>query len=172
MFPEPTDEHRWLHRMVGTWAFTSRFDGVEGAPPTESSGTETVHLFSELWVVGDGEGDMPGGEGTMRMRLTLGYDPATGRFTGTWIVSPMASMFVYDGVREGDTLTLDTEGPSMMDPSKRAKYQDIIELHGDDTRVLRSQMLGDDGQRVEFNRIEYTRTGSAPTPPARGGRGS
>jgi len=145
--------------MVGTWAFTSRCDGVEGAPPMEFSGTETVHPFSELWIVGDGEGDTPGGEGTMRMRLTLGYDPATRRFTGTWICSAMASMFVYDGVREGDTLTLDTDGPSMTDPSKRVRYQDIIELHGDDTRVLRSQMLGDDGQWTEFNRIEYTRTG-------------
>ena len=41
--------------------------------------------------------------------------------------------------------TLDTEGPSFKGDGGLVKYQDIIEVKGDDHWVLRSRALGDDG---------------------------
>lgn len=155
MFTEPNEHHQWLRRMVGEWEFEHSCGGPDGEP-MRTTGTERVTAFGDLWVVGDGEGEIPGG-GRMTMRITLGFDPNQGRYVGTWIGSPMGSMFTYEGTREGDVLTLDTTGPSFADPTKTARYQDIVELHGDDRRVLRSRCLGDDGSWTEFMRGEYRR---------------
>lgn len=156
MFTEPNEHHTWLRRMVGNWEYKHTCgQGPEGEP-VMTSGTEAISAFSDLWIVGDGEGEIPG-VGRMHMRITLGYDPNRGRYIGSWIGSPMGSQFVYEGTREGDVLTLDTTGPSFADPRKTARYQDIIELHGDDRRVLRSRCLGENGSWTEFMQGEYRR---------------
>ena len=128
METKPTPEHEWLMRLVGEWTYQSSC------------------------VMGPDQEPMTG-------IMTLGYDPIRERFIGNWIGSPMAHMFVYDGTRDasGNVLTLDTVGPSFADPSKMAKYQDIVEVRGPDERVLRSQALGDDGSWTEFMSAVYTR---------------
>src|SRR5688572_26440804 len=84
----------------------------------------------------------PGG-GTATMMLTLGYDPRTTRFVGTWVGSMMTHLWVYEGVLDATerVLTLNADGPDMSAEGKIAKYQDIIELRSDDHRTLSSQML-------------------------------
>ena len=69
-------------------------------------------------------------------------------------------LWVYEGVlnSDGTVLTLDAEGPSMEAEGELRKYQDIIEVKSDDHRVLRSQMLGDDGQWHHFMTANYRRT--------------
>jgi hypothetical protein len=39
-----------------------------------------------VWVLAEGEGGMAGGIAATTL-MTLGYDPAEGRFVGTWIGS-------------------------------------------------------------------------------------
>jgi hypothetical protein len=39
---------------------------------------------------------VPGG-GLARMLMTLGYNPQTRRYTGTWVGSMMTHLWVYDG---------------------------------------------------------------------------
>lgn len=156
MFTEPTEEHRWLQQMIGKWTFESACQGGPGCEPSVSRGVERVRAFGDLWVIGDGQGEMPG-EATMSFITTLGFDPARGRYLGTWIATAMGSMFVYDGTREGDVLTLDTEGPAFTDPTNTARYQDIIELIDADHRRLTSRYLDDAGSWHAFMQGEYTR---------------
>lgn len=153
-----TKEHAWLRRMVGKWTFKSTCDMGPGQPPMEATGTETVRALGELWIVGESTGQMPGG-GEMISQMTLGFDPAKNKFVGTWVGSPMAYMFVYEGDLQGDgiALPLNCKGPSFADPKVMADYQDTIELHGDDRRVLRSQFRNPDGTWTPFMRAEYTR---------------
>jgi len=114
---------------------------------------------------------------TMRAIMTIGYDPGRARYVGSWIGSPTPTMFVYEGELQAapaggasHVVPLNTTGPSFIDPSRTAKYQDIIEFYpapgtdpGDpspctgDRRVLRSQTQGDDGAWHPFMRAEYTR---------------
>ncbi len=151
MFAQPTDHHRWLERFIGDWTFAHTCGEIE------TRGTESVHAFSDLWIVGDGQGEIPGTDDTMRMRLTLGYDPNTHRYIGTWIGGPMAQLFVYSGTRDADTLTLDTRGPSFEDPAELVRYQDIYTFVDDNTRTLRSRKLEDNGAWTEFMHGTYTR---------------
>jgi len=59
---------------------------------------------------------------------------------------------------ERTTLPLNCTGPSMSDPTKTAHYQDVIEIIDDDHRILRSQMVDDDGVSHVFMEARYTRS--------------
>jgi hypothetical protein len=91
--------------------------------------------------------------------MTLGYDPARGKFVGTFVASMMTHLWVYEGTLDsaGKVLTLDTEGPGMAGDGKMVKYKDVIEFKSDDHRTLTSHMLGDDGKWQQFMTAHYRR---------------
>ena len=155
---QPQKEHQWLQKLVGDWTCELEATMEPGKPPEKSSGTETVRSLGGLWIVADGQGEMPGG-GAATMMLTLGYDPRKKRFVGTWIGSMMTNLWVYDGTLDAGerVLTLDAEGPSMSGDGGMAKYQDRIELKSDDHRVLTSHVLGEDGEWHGFMTAHYRR---------------
>ncbi len=160
--PQPTKFHQWLMQLVGSWQFESVAEMGPDQPPMKATGRETVRAIGDLWIVAEGEGEMPGG-GLMKSVMTLGYDPLRAKFVGTWIGSPMAHMFVYEGEladAAGNTparLPLTTLGPSFADPTKMATYQDVLELHPDGQRMLYAQLLGDDGNWQQFMTATYRR---------------
>jgi hypothetical protein len=142
---EPQDQHRWLHRLIGTWTYEGECPGEPGQSPARFEGTEIVRALGEAWVVAEGQGQMPGG-GVAETLMTLGYDPASGRFVGTWIGSMMTHLWVYDGTLAVDVLTLNAEGPDFADPGKRAHYRDVVEIRSEDERLLTGRVLGADGE--------------------------
>lgn len=154
--PLPTQDHEWLLRLVGDWTMESTCSMGPGQPEQTLRGTEKVRALGALWVQGEGQAEMPGG-GTCTNIITLGYDIARGRFTGSFISSAMSMMWLYDGVREGDVLTLDSEGPDFTDPTRRLKYQDIVEWLPDGRRVLASRVQMPDGNWIPIMRAEYRR---------------
>ena len=158
-FAKPQAEHQWLQKLVGEWTFESECVNESGQG-MKSKGTESVRAFGDIWILGDGKGEMPGGGGEARMLVTLGYDPQRQRFVGTWIGSMMTHLWIYEGQLDAAkrVLTLDAEGPSFMDPKKTARYQDIIEVMSDDHRILRSRTLGEDGKWTQFMTAHYRRS--------------
>ena len=93
--PAPRKEHQWLARFVGEWESTVEVTPVPDQPPMKSTGTESVRSLGGLWTLGEGRGEMPGG-GVGTTLMTLGYDPARGRFVGTFVGS-MMTLFGTDG---------------------------------------------------------------------------
>jgi len=126
-------------------------------PPSKNSGVETVRSLGGLWTVGEGVGEMPEG-GEARSIMTLGYDPETKKYVGTFIASMMTYLWTYEGAVDasGNRLVLDAEGPSFTGEGK-AKYQDCIEFLDDDHRTLTSYLLGPDGQWTKFMTAHYYR---------------
>jgi hypothetical protein len=155
---EPQKEHQWLQKLIGQW--TTEADCTMGPdqPPAKSKGTESVRSLGGLWVLCEGQGEMPGGD-PHTMMMTLGYDPQKKHFVGTWIGSMMTHLWVYDGALDaaGKVLTLNTEGPNVCAEGKITKYKDVIEFKSDDHRVLTSHMLGDDGKWQQFMTADYRR---------------
>jgi hypothetical protein len=155
---EPQKEHQWLQQLVGDWTYEGECPSQPGQPPMKWAGSESVKSLGGLWTVADGRGDAPeGGEHTSI--LTLNYDPEKKRYSGTFVASMMTHLWIYDGALDanGKVLTLDTEGPAMSGDGKMAKYKDIIEIENNDQRVMRSEMLGDDGKWNEVMRMNYRR---------------
>jgi hypothetical protein len=158
MKAEVQKEHEWLQKLQGEWTVEGQATMGPDQPPVSWKGTESVRSLGGVWMLAEGQGEMPEG-GTATTIMTLGYDPQKKRFVGTFIGSMMTHMWIYDGALDasGNVLRLDTEGPNMCGDGKMAKYQDIIEMKSDDHRMLTSQMLGDDGNWHEFMRANYRR---------------
>jgi hypothetical protein len=158
MNAEPQQEHQWLQRLVGEWTYETEAMMGPDQPPEKSTGTETVRSLGGLWVVAEGQGEMPGC-GTATTMMTIGFDPQKRRFTGTWVGSMMTYLWLYDGELDADerVLALHNEGPSMSSDGKMAKYKDVIELKDNDHRVMTSHMLGEDGQWHQFMTVNYSR---------------
>lgn len=158
MQTEPQAEHHWLQKLVGEWTYAAECDMGPDQPPAKPTGSEVVRSLGGLWVLCEGQGEMPGG-GLANTLMTIGYDPRTKRFVGTWIGSMMAHLWLYEGTLDaaGKTLTLEAEGPSMTGDGRTARYRDVIELKGDAERVLTSYLLGDDGEWHRFLTANYVR---------------
>jgi len=154
----PQREHQWLQTLVGEWTSEAEATMEPGKPPERFKGTETVRSLGGLWILAEGQGEMPGcGHATTLM--TLGYDPQKKRYVGTWVGSMMTHLWVYDGALDAaeKVLTLDAEGPSMADHSVMATYRDVIERASDDHRILTSHVRGDDGTWHQFMTAHYRR---------------
>ena len=155
--PDPTPEHLWLRQLSGEWKYESSCQGPDGESMV-MRGSESIRMLGELWSVATMRGDMPG-DGSMEAVMCLGYDPARGKFLGSWVGSPMTTFFTYEGQLDSarKILTLDTVGPDFADPTKTAHYQDIIEMVDENTKIFRSQGLNEDGSWTEFMRSMHTR---------------
>lgn len=153
---QPLPEHLWLKKLVGDWTFESEASPGPGKPPIKTTGTESVRSVGDLWFIGEGLGDMPGG-GMGTMMITLGYDPDKKRYVGTWLGSMMTYLWVYDGYREGDTLHLEAMGASMSGDGSMAKYRDSIQFLTDDHRTLSSATQNPDGTWNTFMTMHYKR---------------
>lgn len=151
-------EHQWLQKLVGEW--TCKIEAKTGGdrPPEKSTGIENVRSLGGLWVVAEGQGEMPGC-GAATTMMTIGYDPQKQRYIGSWVGSMMTYLWLYDGELDAskNILTLNSEGPSMADDGKMAKYKDVIEFKSDNHRVMTSHVLGDDGKWHQFMTANYQR---------------
>ncbi|MHB9030911.1 MAG: DUF1579 domain-containing protein [Candidatus Latescibacterota bacterium] len=154
---KPRKEHRWLQKFVGEWTYEGSVTLEPGQPPERFTGTESVRSFGELWILDEGRGEMPG-MGSARTIMMLGYDTRKNRFVGTYVMSVMNNLWVYEGSLDATEkiLTLEAEGPGMTE-EKTSKFRDVYEFKSDDHRTLTSHMLGDDGKWQEFSRSEYRR---------------
>ena len=97
----------------------------------------------------------------MHAVLTLGYNSEKGTYQGTWIDSMHDLLWNYTGTMDatGTILTLEAEGPNMMDPASKdkIKYRDVIEIKNPNHRTWTSSAFMD-GQWVQFMTADYRRT--------------
>lgn len=153
--PKPQQEHEFLHKFVGQWESAGKGMMAEGQPPMECNGTFETRMMGGFWMVSKGKGDAMGTP--MESLMTLGYDPAKGKYVGTWIDSVFNHMWQYEGTLEGDILTLNAEGPDMTNPGRMAKYRDVFEFKSPDHYTLTSSAQGEDGEWTTFMTAEVTR---------------
>jgi len=159
MKSEPQKEHQWLQKFIGEWACIAEMEMEPGKPAQKSHGSESVRSLGGLWILAEGDGEMPGG-GTAETLLTLGYDPQQQRYVGTWIGSMMSHLWVYEGGTldaARKVLTLEAQGPSFTAEGKTAHYRDVIEFKSDDHRVLTSHVQGDNGEWRRIMTATYRR---------------
>lgn len=158
MKTEPQKEHHWLQKLIGEWAYEGEATMEPGKPAEKFKGTESVQSLGGLWIQANGKGEMPDGD-TAMMVMTLGFNPQTKRYVGTWIGSMMTHLWLYDGELDvaEKVLTLNSEGPAMCTSDAMTKYRDVIEIVSDDHRTLNSHMLDDDGEWRPFMRADYRR---------------
>jgi len=158
MFAQPQAEHHWLEQLVGDWTFETECRMAPDQPPVISHGTASCRLLGGLWSLLEIQGESAECGGPWKALMSIGYDPALGRYVGTFVGSMMANLWVYQGTLDESKrrLVLDTTGPKC-DGSGTAPYQDTIEIADSGEWILSSQMLGDDGRWNAFNSSRYRR---------------
>ncbi len=126
-------------------------------PPSKSKGSEVVRSLGGLWIIAEGMGEMPDAIAGKTMMM-LGFDPQSDHFVGTFIGTMMTHLWIYNGALDATekVLTLDTKG-SNFTQSAMTKYKDIIEFVHDDHRIMTSQILGYDGNWLQFMTAHYRR---------------
>jgi hypothetical protein len=159
MKADPTREHRWLQKLVGDWTYEIDAPTSSNGPSTKVTGTERVRPLGDVWVLAEGRGEMPGG-GPEATLMTIGFDPGTKRFVGTWIGSMMTHLWVYRGDLDANehVLTLNSEGPSMSGDGSMSQYRDVIEFKSHDHRLLTASVLDRHGTWQPFMTMRYRRT--------------
>lgn len=151
-----TSEHDWLRRLVGDWRFEMPEPDGAGL-----SGTESVRLLGDAWLLAEGRGQMPD-YGPTQTLLTLGYDPEQRAFVGSWIGSMMNHLWIYrGGTLDADRrlLTLPSEGPAFDGSGRIAQYRDEIEIVGDGERLLHGNVQDAEGRWTRFMTTRYVRVG-------------
>jgi hypothetical protein len=153
----PQKQHQWLDQLIGEWTYESECSMGPDQPPSKSKGTEVVRSLGGLWIIAEGEGEMPDGS-LGKTIMTLGFDPQKARFVGTFIGSMMTHLWPYNGSLDADEkiLTLDSEGPNFSQGTI-TPYKDIIEFASTDHKILTSQILMDDGTWNQFMTGHYYR---------------
>ena len=154
--PQPQKEHQWLQKFVGQWNTESEIQ-MPGQEPMKIAGSEKVRSLGGFWIVSNLKCDIPGQP--MNGVMTVGYDPKTEKFVGTWIDSMGSHLWKYEGELDeaASRLTLESEGPCPMEGGKIRTMRDVIEFQDDDARTLTSYVQGDDGQWTSFMKMTATR---------------
>ncbi|WP_372024215.1 DUF1579 domain-containing protein [Tistrella mobilis] len=157
MHTDPAPEHAWLRHLIGRWRYTADCLMGPDQPRQTFTGTETARMLGDFWLIAEGEGEMPDGD-TGRSLLTIGFDPARGGYTGTWVGSMMTRLWVYEGRMDesGRELTLAAEGPDFSGTGM-ALYHDIHRIESEDRRLVVSKVRMPDGSWQEFMTAVYTR---------------
>jgi Protein of unknown function (DUF1579) len=157
MHAEPQKQHQWLDQLIGEWISETEYRMGSDQPPSKSKGTEIVRSLGGLWIIAEGVSEMPDASSGKTM-MTLGFDPQSDRFVGTFIGTMMTHLWIYNGSLDATekVLTLDTEGPNFTQGAM-TKYKDIIEFVSTDHRIMTSQILGDDGTWLQFMTAHYRR---------------
>lgn len=155
---QPTDSHKWLQQLIGDWETTARTEPAPGQPAFECQGKESTRAIGALWVVSQGEAASMGI--AVESLFTLGYDPRTEKFVGTWVDSMFNHMWQYEGSLDesGRVLTLLTKGPSFTNPEATASYKEVLELKDADHKVFTSYMQLDNGEWLKLVTVTGTRT--------------
>jgi hypothetical protein len=150
-------DHEWLKQLVGEWDIRFKIHMQPDQPPAEAAGTDSVRALGDHWIIADTKTSMMGAP--YNGILSLGYDQQKQHFNGTWIDSFGGYLWVYKGALNdaGDTLTLETEGPSLQSPDKTARYREVIQIKGEDHRTFTSSTETDDGTWMKIVTIEYHR---------------
>jgi hypothetical protein len=153
--PKPSKEHEWLKQFVGEWTTDGECSAGPDQPPIKMKGTDSVQAVGGFWIRSVSKGEVMGMN--FEGHLTLGYDEKKKAYVATWVDNMSAHLWTYSGKIDGTgKLVMETEGPTMEDPTKMAKYRETIEFKTPDHRTFTSA-IEKDGKYVVFMTMQYHR---------------
>ena len=152
---QPTSQHKWLSRNVGTWEVECSYYMIPGEDPLEVTGQEVVETLGPFWVVGRFEADMMGSPVTGQ--AVTGYDPIKGLFIGTWKDNSTPFHYTFEGTLSDDERILALEG-SNFDPVRQREsiYRCRTEYLSDSEHVM-TLTVEVNGEEVPILKYHYKR---------------
>lgn len=153
----PTESHKLLEQMVGSWTFTSKFWEKADAKPEESKGTSTMKMimggrYLHQEVKGKAMGMDFDGLGLM------GYDNIKKQYDSFWIDSMSTAMMRGTGSYNAATKTFDDKGEYScpMSEKKSAEFRSEWKIVDKNNSVFSMYGKGHTGEGKEFKMMELT----------------
>lgn len=147
--PPAEKEHEWLQQFVGEWE-TENEATVGPDQKIKCKGTMKAKMLGPFWMISETRGEMMGT--TVDGLQTIGYDPKTKKYVGSWVDSMFNHLWKYEGAvdKTGKILTLEAEGPDFVNEGQTAKYRDVYEFKSKDQIAVSSSAQNDKGEWVTF----------------------
>jgi hypothetical protein len=154
--PKPLKEHAWLEQFAGEWDYVTEVKPPGQQEAIQFKGEEKSRMIGGFWLLAENNGEMMGLPFTGIM--TLGYDPKSKSYLGTWVDSMGDYMWQYKGAVEGKKLTLESKGPCpLKPPGTLVNFRETLELKDKDHKIFTSSYQEDDGSWVQMLTMNYTR---------------
>lgn len=159
--PEPSAEHKLLHRDVGDWDATVKvWMGPDGkadpsVEPQVSKGTETNRMLGMFWLLSTFKGDFGGMP--FEGHAVNGYDSKKKKFVGSWTdsMTPFAMHMIGTYDKKSDSMTNVTKGIGMEGEEVTGKI--VVKYEGKDKRLM-TMYESQDGKDVKSMEILYVRS--------------
>jgi hypothetical protein len=151
---------------VGTWDATTEIRPSREGPVERSTGVATSRrACGGRWLLTDYRSDT-GFEG----HGVYGWDPARGKYVGTWVDNLRGFIAVSEGEWDSATRTMTFVTEATVG-DRTLRWRETTETRDRDTQVFRSFMPGPDGREFELMTVTYRRRrgsgGRADPTPAR-----
>ncbi len=151
----PTENHKALNGMIGTWSAATKWWAAPGTEPMVSTGSCTNSwVLGGRWVMTAFNGDMMGQpfEGIGYM----GYDNYKKKYVSTWIDSMSTMVLFAEGTMTDGVCTLTAEFDDFM-TGKKSSMREVFRVIDDDHHVMEMYGPAPDGTEFKTMEITYTR---------------
>lgn len=156
-YSEPTEQHKKLKALVGTWDVTTKNWMGPNEKALESKGTaERKMILGDRFVSEEYKGTMMGkpfaGQG-----LT-GYDNAKQKLVGTWVDSVSTQVMHSEGSFDAGGKELTMSGTTFCPMTQKDKpFRMVTAIESDKKVVMTSYDVGPDGKEFKSMELTYTR---------------
>ena len=153
--PTPSEEHKIVMMDVGEWTITGKMLLPQGFQ--EFKGEETVVAIGKFWTVSHYSSDIFGG---LKGSTTIGFDPRSKKFVGTWVDSfqPAATHMKGTYDKKTKTMTYATTGIGMDGKPMPGKI--IIQYKDENSHtftMMHKDPTGQTDKMVKTMEMIYTR---------------
>ena len=147
---QPTEAHKGLKAMEGSWDATMKMEGAE------FPGEMTAKLeCGGLWLVSEYKTDFGGVK--FSGRGLDGYDTKKKKFVSIWVDSMTTAPMILEGDYDADKKQLVMTGNSQNEAGKPIKVKTVSKNDGEDHHVFEMFEVKDDGTEKSMFTIDYKR---------------
>ena len=155
--PTASKEHKVLMRDVGEWNIAGKIMMQDGFQ--DFKGEEKVVAIGQFWTVSHYSSDIFGG---LKGSSTMGFDPSTKKFVGTWVDSFQPAVTHMSGTYDEKTKTMsyDTSGIGMDGKPMPGKI--VIKYKDENSHtftMMQKDPTGQTEKMVKIMEMIYTRKG-------------
>lgn len=152
----PSEPHRVLASMAGSWNAKVKSWPEPNKPPVESSGTCVQRMvlggrFLQQEFTGDMMGTIFTGIGF------TGYDNHAGKYVSTWMDSMGTGILFFEGTAGGDGKTITQENHHNDPVRGPMTWRSVTRIIDDNTWVFEMYSIYEKGKEEKGMEITYTR---------------
>ncbi len=154
-YPQASEHHKVLANDVGTWEAEMKMWMPGSDEPMVAKGMEVNKMLGDYWLVSKFSGSVAGQE--FVGHGTIGYNPVTKKYVGTWLDSMGPFMSHMEGTYDASTKTMTMMMKGYSPDGSESRGKNVAVTKDENTRVFTMYMLqpGTEDKYVKQMEITY-----------------